>query len=89
MKKVYNFLKLFVTTEFGSFIGYSIYKYWDYKKHPVIYEANSAPWYTSIIVAGICDAAITVVLLVVMLLLKGKIKKAETGKVGMQAIETE
>ena len=37
----------------GVFIGRSLYTYWHYTKYTELYMANSAPWYTGILVNGL------------------------------------
>ncbi len=71
MKKLYNILRSFQWGLIGTFIGKSIYQYYDYKAHPAFYAMRSAPWYLSIEIHGI----FTIVVVAVILTIRGLIKK--------------
>jgi hypothetical protein len=58
----------------GTFIGTSLYKWYDYKKYPDLYVMQSAPWYLSIEINAIFTLAIVVAILIVMCVVKKKIK---------------
>ncbi|MBP5291961.1 MAG: hypothetical protein J6Y90_05035 [Lachnospiraceae bacterium] len=45
MEKLNNFLNIIMGSFFGVFVGNTVFNYLDYRKHPEIYEVNSAPWY--------------------------------------------
>ena len=47
----------------GSLLIHGVWLCVDYKTHPEIYEANSAPWYTGLIPHGAIAAAVTAVCL--------------------------
>ena len=76
---MWNRLNTFLNCVIGAFTGVflaeSIYTYWDYKTHPKIYEAASAPWYTSILLFGIITLAIMFVALIVKLIIRKKVRK--------------
>lgn len=74
MKKLYNTLKVALWCVVGVFIGTSIYQYIDYHRHPELYALTSAPWYTSIQIGGIFSAAVVLILLLAMRIVKRKIK---------------
>lgn len=71
MKRLNQLLNILIGTFIGVFIGHGIYVYWDFKTHPDLYAAWSAPWYTSILVYG----AFTFVVVVVAVIAKIIIKK--------------
>ncbi len=71
MKRLNQFLNILIGAFVGVFIGHGIYVYWDFKTHPDLYAAWSAPWYTSILVYG----AFTLVVVVVAVIAKIIIKK--------------
>lgn len=50
--KINNFLNIVMGTTLGVFVGTFLFRYFDYRKYPDLYESYSAPWYTSILVAG-------------------------------------
>lgn len=53
LKKLNQIINIVMGSFVGVFVGYGIYVFWDYKIHPDLYAAQSAPWYTSIFVYGI------------------------------------
>ena len=59
----------------GSFIGYGIYVFWNYKTHPDLYAMQSAPWYTSIFVYGIVMLIFVMVAVIAKLIIRKKMKK--------------
>jgi len=58
----------------GVFIGYSIYKYFDYVNHPDLYVVQSAPWYTSVQIQGLVTFVIIVIAIILKLLIKKKMR---------------
>ncbi len=70
MKKINAILNTIMGCFAGVFIGNSIYTFVDYKTHPALYEVNSAPWYTSILMHG----AVTFAVLVICVLIKVAVK---------------
>ena len=75
MKKLYRILNTFLWCIIGVFLGDSIYRFYDYKTNPGLYELQSAPWYKAIVVQGIFTAVIVMAILIVMLFLKKKMGK--------------
>ena len=75
MKKWYLILKIVLWCVIGVFAGSSIYQVYDYMKRPGLYMMNSAPWYLSIVVNGLMTAAVVVVLLIFMKIIKKMNKK--------------
>lgn len=75
MKKLYRILNTFLWCSIGVFFGDSIYRFYDYKTHPgLLYELQSAPWYTGIVLQGIFTAVIVAGILIVMHFLKKKME---------------
>jgi uncharacterized membrane protein len=74
MKRLYRFLQVILFGFVGTFIGTSLYKWYDYKKHPDLYAMQSAPWYLSIEINAIFTLVIVVVILIIMLVVKKKMK---------------
>ena len=66
LKRIIWFLNIIMGSSAGVFIGHGIYVYLDYRKYPDLYAAQSAPWYTGILVYG----AFTLIVLAVCFLLK-------------------
>lgn len=73
MKKLYQFLKLFFFANLGSFLGKVMYEAIWYRNHPEYYALTSAPWYTNILVYGVCALGIAVILGIILWLLKRKL----------------
>lgn len=65
-KRFNQILNILTSSILGVFLGHSIYIYMDYQTRPELYDMQSAPWYTSILIYGI--SALTV--LAVCFLLK-------------------
>lgn len=65
MKKLHRLLELLIFAQIGIFLVCAAARYLDYVRHPEVYAAQSAPWYTSILLtlaltavtAGITAAA--------------------------------
>ncbi len=71
MKKFASLITALIYAFVGGFLGYGIFVAWNYKTHPEVYTAQSAPWYTSILLYG----AVTLVLLAVCMIAKTLIKR--------------
>ena len=74
MKKLYQILRTALWCVMGVFIGTSIYQYIDYHQRPNLYALTSAPWYTSIQIDAIFTAAVVLLLLLAMQIVKRKMK---------------
>ncbi|MCI8638532.1 MAG: hypothetical protein HFG41_05110 [Coprococcus sp.] len=75
MKTFYNILRILMGSCVGVFLGSSIYRYYDYKTYPELYEMNSAPWYLSIEVNAVYTLISVVLIFIVMQVLKRKRKE--------------
>lgn len=71
LNKILNFL---IGSFIGVFIAHSIYRYFDYINHPELYEIQSAPWYTSILIHGLADALIVFIAIIIKFLIKKKMR---------------
>lgn len=74
MKNLYNILRIVMWSFIGVFIGYSGYKYYDYKKHPDLYAMQSAPWYLSIELYAVFTIIVVAIILIIMWSIRKKIK---------------
>lgn len=54
MKKLDRILNIIMGALLGAFVGRGMGTVWDYHTHPEQYVAQSAPWYTDILVYGLC-----------------------------------
>ena len=61
MEKLIMYINIFIGSAVGVFLGKSIYTYYHFKNNKWIYQMNSAPWYTSIIV-GACYLVIVIII---------------------------
>ena len=75
LKKIRTFLKTFIFVELGACFANILQEVVRYKKHPEYYLANSAPWYTDIIVVTILTAIVVLVTFIVWLVLGYFIKR--------------
>lgn len=74
LKRLDTILNCVIGSFIGVFIGYSIYKYFDYVNYPDLYEVQSAPWYTSIQIYGLVVVLIVFVAIIIKFLIKKKIR---------------
>lgn len=74
VKRLYEILRTLLGSFIGVFIGTSIYKYWDYRDKPELYEMQSAPWYLSIEINAVFTLVIAVILLAAMWFVRKKMK---------------
>lgn len=58
----------------GTFVGKSLYQYWDYKSHPAFFAMQSAPWYLSIEIHAIFTMIVVAVILIIRWFIKRKMK---------------
>lgn len=58
LKRLNNILNVVMGIAIVGMIGYAIYGYWEYQQYPEAYVAQSAPWYTSIVVYGVVTAIV-------------------------------
>ena len=76
LKKWNTNLNIMIGSFTGVFIGHSMYRYFDYKKHSRLYETQSAPWYTSIQIYGLGVGIIIFIAIILKLLIKKKLKNS-------------
>ncbi|MCF0135553.1 MAG: hypothetical protein HUJ69_03925 [Lachnospiraceae bacterium] len=69
MKKLDTLLNIIMGSSAGVFLGHALFKWLDYKKHPALYAAWSAPWYTSVMVYGAAALTTVAIVLVIKLIL--------------------
>ena len=77
MKKARAFLKVFIFVQLGACLGRFLWQYIDYKRNPVLYEINSAPWYTGPLVTAVFTAVTVTLTLAAYLILGAVIRKRE------------
>ena len=77
MKKLNYILNIMMGTCVGVFIGHGIYAVWDFKTRPELYEMQSAPWYTSILVYGAFTIMVLAIGIVLKVILKHYAKKSD------------
>ena len=49
LKKINQIMNIIIGAFIGSLIGYSVYRIIDFHTRPSFYAAQSAPWYTGIL----------------------------------------
>ena len=74
LERLDKILNAVIGSFIGVFISHSIYRYFHYINHPEIYEIQSAPWYTSILIYGLADALIVFVAIIIKFLVKKKMR---------------
>ncbi len=72
-EKAVRFIKIFMGSAVGVFLGRAVFVWLDFSKDPDLYELRSAPWYTEIQIAGLaCLAVRAVCALALLVLRRGK-----------------
>lgn len=74
LKRLNRILNVIIGSFLGVFIGHSLYRYWDYKSHPGLYDWQSAPWYSSILIYGGVTAVILLVAVVIKFIIRKRIR---------------
>ncbi|HLR35788.1 MAG TPA: hypothetical protein VK071_10750 [Tissierellales bacterium] len=79
LERLNNFLNILIGSLIGVFIAHFIYKYsvfknLDFTKHPDLYELQSIPWYTTVIIYGLAIALIIFIAIIIKLLIKKKMR---------------
>jgi len=77
MKKICNIIKIAFFANIAYFVGKSVYIIANYLTHPEKYIYSSFPWYTEILVTGICCGGIALILGVLLFVIHKKTKKIE------------
>ncbi len=81
MKKLQRFLLLVIFALLGACAFRSFAIYYDFIKHPELYEIQSAPWYTSILlnvsITGIVVVIIAIIYCIIGLLIKKQSRKSK------------
>lgn len=75
LKRINQILGIIMGGITAVYIGYSIWQYWDYRTHPMLYKQYSAPWYTGIRVYGVLALAVLAVCLIPKLMIHKKMKQ--------------
>ena len=75
LKKINHILNIIIESFIGVFIGHGIYVFWDYKTRPGLYAMQSAPWYTSILIYGICMIVALIVGIIMKLIIRRTLKQ--------------
>ena len=75
LKKLNYILNILICSFVGVFAGHGIYVFWDYKTHSDLYAAQSAPWYTSILVYGIFTIVILIAAIIIKLIIRRILKQ--------------
>lgn len=75
LKKCNIILNIIIGSSVGVFWGHLIYSFVDYKNQTVLYEIQSAPWYTSSIVYGLVTIVVVLIAITTKLFLSARIKK--------------
>jgi len=79
LERLNAYLNILIGSLIGVFIAHFIYKYsvfknLDFTKHPDLYELQSIPWYTTVIIYGLATTFIIFIAIIIKLLIKKKIR---------------
>lgn len=72
---VKRILNIVTGVSVGALIGRVLWVIVDYKMHPEIYAANSAPWYTAILVALVFWGIVILIEVVALLFVRYKLSQ--------------
>lgn len=72
--KVNQSLNILIGCLGGQLVGRAIAQYIDYRAHPNLYVAYSAPWYTGLLINAAICAVVIGIAVVVKVMLKRKSK---------------
>lgn len=68
-RRIRRILKTIIAASIGGFIGKAAYVCWHYANHAEQYAAQSAPWYTSILISALVSAFIVLAAVLVCIIL--------------------
>lgn len=74
LKRLNYLLNIAIGSVISVFIGNALYTYWEYGKYSGLYDMQSAPWYTSIIVRGVAVMVIVFIVIILKCMIKKKQK---------------
>ena len=77
MKKIHEFLKVFIWVQLGTCFARVLQKCFDYINNPNIYAYYSAPWYTDIVITVIFTAITVLITVIAYYVVAYIIKKRE------------
>lgn len=75
LKKCNRILNIIIGFSVGIFFGLLIYNFVDYKKHRLLYEIQSAPWYTSSIIYGLVTIFVILIVIIIKIIISRFTKK--------------
>jgi len=78
-KKLPQILNTVMGAFFGAWLGHAIWLWRDHAVRPGLYELQSAPWYTSILVRGAMMAAVILVCLLLKWILARQDRESPRG----------
>ena len=78
MDKLNTFLNIFIGTLIGGVFGHALFTYRHYLKYPGLYEIQSAPWYTSVIVRAGFTLGLIVIILIIKFVIKRRMERGAT-----------
>lgn len=70
-RKINRIMNVLIVVSIGFFTVDALTRFWDFKNHPEIYEAQSAPWHVALLIPG----AASLILLLIALVVKIRIRK--------------
>lgn len=79
LTKLNRLLNIIMGAQVGVFIGHTLFTYFHYRNHQDLYAAQSAPWYTSIIMYGTVTAIVLLIAIVLKYIVKKKFKSKQIG----------
>ena len=78
MKKFNKILNIIMGSSIGVFLGHFLYNFVDYKENKLLYEIQSAPWYTSSIIYGLVMIFVITTVIIIKIVLSIVVKRKYT-----------
>ncbi len=77
LERLNRILNIIMGSAVGVLLGHGIYVYWDYRTRPGLYEMQSAPWYTSILVYGLVTVCVLILCFIMKLYIRKRMRELE------------
>lgn len=73
-KRIFDALNILMVVYAATFLGYGLYRFFHHSVHPELYIAQSAPWYTDILILGLITLIVVAIAAIIQLILRKKMK---------------
>ena len=74
-RQINRIVNIIIMVFVGGIIKYAVDSYWNYKQNPAVYEVQSAPWYTGLLLYGAVTLGVLVICAVVKIIIRKKLQQ--------------